>query len=176
MKPTVKATIAYLDLLRENGLLEAAMLGQIPDHVLRAARLVAASRVPGVPFDKEKCTVPVTQEEQEEIQREIEAYLMHYGLAKPVEQLIREVIPREIRKGKYVVTRGTHAGRVVLIRGTDKEVFGLEWMENYGHPACESFLFRVERDRVPLNGRFYVGTFEGRDIILHENEIGDPVS
>lgn len=178
MIEAARAQIAYLETLRKHGILDQAMMGTLPDQVVKAARVVAKSAFPSLPFDKEKSTIPVTAEEQSEIDREIEEYLIHYGLAKRRELAADQVIlfPRLITRGKkYEIVLGTYQWKEALIQGTDKDMFGCTWLDNFGHPACEAYPFRIQKDKLPLVGNVYVGIIDGQDILFHESEIGNEV-
>lgn len=182
MTPTAKAQIKYLELLRENGLLDLALEGKLPAHVEKAAKQYVIADMRGAKVNEEKTTLQVTADEHTEAQREVEEYLSHYRLTKEIEASAKEALfsmPREFRIGKkYVVTSGYFEGRVVVYVGTDLDVFGVSWMDNYGHPACEKFLFRAQRDGVDVSGRVLVFKLpdEHRDILLHEKEVGSEVN
>jgi len=174
----VKAQIAYLDLLKDHGLLEQAMLGKLPDHVHKAALKVAVSKVPGAKYNPDSGQLEVTADEQELIDKEIREYLKHYKLVVERPILLGSQMPREILKGKkYEIKSGTFAGFPALVKGTDKEVFGCEWAENFGHPVCEAFVFRCQRDQLFMDGRFFVVQLDGRkDVLVHESELGPIVN
>lgn len=178
MKLVVRAQIAYLEILRKQGLLSRAMKGILPPDVVKAVRTLAAQGCPGASYDKQSGQLLISAEDQAEVDRETEEYLIHYGLAvRKSNDGVVPILPRQILAGRrYKVVRGSYAGLETLVRGEDKKVYGIPWQQNFGHPACESFLFRIERDRLPLNGRVFVGTFGSKDALLHENEIGEPVA
>jgi hypothetical protein len=176
MNRTVSAQIRYLDILKEHGLLEMALAGQLPEHVVKAAKQAVICEMEGVKTDEGKTTLHVTAEEHEEAERELDEYLKHYKLAKEVTQVLSKPMPRHFVKGAiYLVRSGYFGGRRAIYRGEDIEFFGTSWLENYFHPACEKFPFRAQIDQLDLEkGRIVVCTLadERRDVLLHENELG----
>lgn len=175
IKKVLRAQVYYLDLLKKHGLLDQALEGRLPPKVEQAAKIVAATAVPGVPYDNETGQFIVSADMQEAVEREIDEYLIHYNLARQ-EQLWRKPVklfPRQVTKGgKYMIQSGTFMGGIFELRGEDKEIWGCEWMDNFGHPVCERFLYRCQRDNIPLTGRFYVGRIGDSETLVHESELG----
>lgn len=182
-KPKVRPHIAYLDFLKEHGLLEMAIKGQLPSNIEKAAKEYV---IGGLREKHGKDSVPVmdsggmaavcvTEDEKSAQNEEINDYIRHYELEKHFEPFIYKSLPREIMKGqKYIVGRGWFKGRLILIKGLDTEHFGIRWDENYGHPLSEKYMFRAQQDNLPMRGLVYVVKLmdEKRDILLHESEIG----
>lgn len=174
-----KVQIRMLELLKEHNLLDMAVEGKLPTHVLKAAKVAAISETAGIQKSADGATAICTPEEHEEAERELDEFLKHYRLDKALRTAAKAYTPRTFRKGaKYGVRSGYFEGRTVVYKGTDQEVFGCGWMDNPGHPSCERFLFRAQRDRLSVSLPTMVFSLpaENRDILLQEREIGMEVA
>lgn len=171
--------LRMLELLKENNLLDMAVEGKLPAHVMKAAKTAAISEFTGVRKGEGGDILNCSVEEHDEAEREIDEYLKHYRLIKALKTAAKTYKPRVFRKGqKYVVRSGYFEGRLVTYKGTDEEVFGCGWLDNPGHPSCEKFVFRAQRDGLSINNPTFVFHLNGenRDILLQELEIGLEVS
>lgn len=166
-----RAQVRMMELLKENNLIELAIAGKLPPHVLSAAKTAAIAEFSSQGGDVLTCS----PEEHDEAERELDAYLAHYRLDKALRGAARAYKPRTFKKGsKYTVRRGYFEGRVVTYKGTDREVWGAEWLDSPGNPACERYIFRAQHDKlsVSLPALVFLLNGEARDIILQEHEIG----
>lgn len=173
-----KCQIRMMELLKENNLLDMAVAGKLPPHVLKAAKEAAIAEL-GLPKGESGDIVNCSPEEHLEAERELDEYLKHYRLDKAMRAIVTGKAPRVFRKGsKYTVRRGFFKDRLVTYKGTDKEVWGVEWLDNPGNPACEKYIFRAQRDGLNVNKTALVFNLkdENRDIILQSQEIGLEVS
>lgn len=174
MKDVIAAQIAFFEILHKHGVLGRYLKGELPEHVRKAASQLAASRFKGLPYNEKDGTIPVTPEEHDEALTARDQFLVDRGYAKWEVRAPLLILPKIIERGKkYLVKSGLFQGQCAFIKGTDKEIYGIPWIENFRNPACESFVFRIERDRLPLNGAVYVGLIGKDEILLHEDEIGD---
>ena len=180
----VRPHIAYLDFLKKNKLLEQAIEGTLPKEVEQAAKVAVAADLVEK-HGKEKVRVFKDTEgniaisvdiEGKDLERdEVNDYIKHYRLEKFIDAATFMDAIRTIENGqKYEVRSGYFLNRIVLVRGLDREYFGVDWHENYGHPLCEKHIYRVQRDGLPMRGRTFVCHLldEMRDILIHESEIG----
>jgi hypothetical protein len=167
-----------LELLKENNLLDVAISGRLPPHVLKAAKVAAVSEFSGVRNENGDGLV-CTPEEHAEAERELDEYLKHYKLDKSLREAVRMTPHRTFRKGaQYAVKRGYFKGRAATYRGTDQDVWGCGWLDNPGNPACEKYIFRAQHDKLSINAPALVFSLRGenRDVILQPQEIGLEVS
>lgn len=174
-----RCQIRMMELLKENNLLEMAVDGTLPPHVLKAAKTAAMSEFPGMQKTTGGDGLACTPEEHLEAERELDEYLRHYRLDRMLRQAVKAGPPRTFRKGgKYLVMSGYFQGRQAIYRGTDEEVWGAGWLDNPGNPACEKYIFRAQRDGLSVNAPALVFNLknEGRDIILQGHELGLEVS
>ena len=177
MKKITEAQIYYLELLRKRGLLDMALVGRLPEEVRRAFVTLVAARYK-VPILKDSYMLGVSNEDKEESDAEITEYLRHYKLDPLAAYIpLSEPEPRIVEVGKlYHVFRGSYVGHVVKVRGTDVGQWGSKWDVNYGNPACEEYIFRMQKDQLPLDGKVWVCAEEfGREILMQENELGAEV-
>lgn len=58
---------------------------------------------------------------------------------------------------------------LILIEGTDKEVFGKFWGDMNGNPAC--IMYAVRSVGIPIGGQVYYGKIGGLGECAHESEI-----
>ena len=174
-KKIIACQIYYLELLKKHGALEVALRGILPDKVHKAAMYLALTKFPGVPYDKENMNIPVPPDLQHRIDEEIEEFLIHYEVAK--RSLLPPTmapIPREfVRKKRYQVKSGSHAGKVFYNRGEDESVYGIPWIENANNPECNHYVFRIQKDKLPLTGKVLVGQIGNEDVLIHESEVGE---
>lgn len=180
----VRPHIAYLEFLKLEGLLDQAIQGELPPHVAKAAKLYVIGELrekfgkDAVPVTQsgDDLMVSVTEDEKNLQDEEVNDFLKTYNLTKAFEPFVFRTMPVEIKKGeKRPVKNGWFKGRLVLIKGLDRDHFGCRWDKNYGNPICEKYMFRIQQDDLPLDGMVYVARLldEKRDILLHEREIGD---
>jgi hypothetical protein len=165
--------VAYLEALRKNNLLELELSGRLPKHIRRAALVVAIADNPGVVMNEDKTAVVCTAEEHEEAEKEKAEYIKHYRLTY---LLTRPTTPKRAELkigGHYAIKSGYYADKVFAYLGTDKGVWGISWNKNIGNPACENFLFRAERDNLPMTGGFHVMAKDGKHYVFHDSEIGE---
>jgi hypothetical protein len=174
MKRVTEAQIYYLEMLRKRGLLDLAIAGRLPDEVRRALVTLTAARY-GIPILKDTYMLSVSNDAKEESDLEIAEYLRHYKIdplaayIPPSDPQPRIIEPRK----KYHVYRGTYVGHTVVVRGSDQSQWGCKWDVNFGSPACEEYIYRMQKDRLPLDGKVWVCADEmGREILLQESELG----
>lgn len=178
MNKYAQCQIRAMELLRENNLLDLAVAGKLPPKVMEAAKTAALAEF-GLNGGHNAVVVACSPEEHEEAERELDEYLRHYRLDKALRAAVKSYRPRVFRKGaKYSVRTGYFKGRIVAYKGTDREVWGAEWIDNPGNPACEKYVFRAQRDRLSVSMPALVFNLpsESRDIVLQEREIGMEVS
>lgn len=170
-----EAQIRVLELLKENNLLDMAVAGTLPPHILKAAKTAVLAEKTGLQRNQDGDGLACTAEEHEEAERELDAYLSHYRLDKALRAAARSYTPRTFRKGaKYAVRRGYFKDHVGVYRGTDMEVWGANWLDCPLNPACEKYIFRAQHDHLNVSNPALVFNLknEGRDIILQEQEMG----
>lgn len=175
MRQAVKAQIRYLEVLKENRLLDQALNGQLPAHIVKAAKQVVISEMTGSKTNKTGDVLYVSPEDHEEAERELDEFLKHYRLEKDLRQILRRAHNTPIKGKKYFIRFGYFAGKSGIYKGTDIDVFGRSWLENFGNDACEKFAFRAQRDNIDLlNGNILVFKLsdEDRDVLIHEKEVG----
>ena len=183
-KDSIRPHIAYLDFLKKHGLLEQAISATLPIEVERAAKLAVASELVrkhgagNVRVFKNPngdISISVSAEGKDKEEAEVNDYISHYKMGKFIEAIAFRDQFREIAKGsKYEVKSGFFMNRCVLVKGLDREIYGVAWHENYANQLCEKHVYRVQRDNLPMRGRTFVCKLldEKRDILIHESEIG----
>lgn len=60
---------------------------------------------------------------------------------------------------------------VILIDGTDEEVFGGSWKFQNGNPACMCYGMRSGVEKHPWDGKVYYGKIGGLGELVHESEL-----
>src|ERR1051325_2975689 len=173
------AQIRFLEVLKEHNLLDMALIGKLPPHVLKAAKQVVISDMTEVQKGDDNTTIHCTAEEHEEAERELDEYLKHYKLDQMLRTAVKSCPPRTLRKrAKYTIRKGYFKGRIGISKGTDIEVWGAGWLDNPGNPACEKYILRAQHDGLSINAPALVFNLkeENRDIILQMQEVGLEVS
>ncbi len=75
-----------------------------------------------------------------------------------------------LAKGTHVICKANNA--VLVVEGTDLEVFGKSWEDNGGNPACLIYACRISKDDLPLNGTvYYTKNEHDMGCLVHESEI-----
>ena len=182
----VNPHLAYLEFLKEHGLLEMALRNELPPNIEQAAKICVIGALrdkygkDAVPVVKngEQVLISVSEDDKKTQDEEVNEFIKHYRFEKAFEPFIFKSMPVEILKGqKHVVKSGQFQNRVVLVKGFDTECFGCRWDENFGNVLCESYMFRMQSDNLPVRGLVYVVKLleEKRDILLHESELGDHI-
>src|SRR3990167_9794408 len=176
-KKHVRFIVKYLDTLKENGLLEMAVLGQLPDDVVRSAKLFA-SHIVGIKRSEttDDYNLYSTPEQDAESNRIAQDYIQREHLNALKDRILRTELPATILPGqKHLVKSGHYyKGRAVLIKGLVTDIFGTKWDNMGGHPLAEKYLFRMQVDDYPWSGNVWLVRLLDvqQDLFLHETEIG----
>jgi len=79
-------------------------------------------------------------------------------------------------KSKYFEGKCGTCNPLVVIEGTDVEVFGRSWLGQDGNPVCLMFALRLKHEGLPKDGQVYYGHIEGLGELVHETELEEVTS
>lgn len=178
MSQIIEAQKTFLDEFHKWGILDKFIGNELPQNIKEAVAVLVMQKFKDLPFDKKTCRISVSAEEQDKVNDFINDYLVTLGYAKYAEKKpVVPIIKRFLERGKtYRINSGSYEGLYVELKGSDMEVYGCPWDETRNVPACEQFLFRAQRDRVKLDGPFFVCRSGKRDFLFVEYEIGEKIS
>ena len=76
-------------------------------------------------------------------------------------------------QSRYFKAKYKKTNPLIIIEGTDKELFGCFWGGLNKNPAAMFYGMRAGYENLPLGGQVYYGHIDGLGELVHESELGE---